>query len=72
MQGALSDLIFFILVTYKMSVSWGGGGGGGGGHQEITGSLRSDVFEPRTSTGSGLFPLSSRDFEQIFGRLYKR
>ena len=28
-------------------------------------SLSSDVFEPRKSTGSGLFPLMSRDFEQI-------
>ena len=30
------------------------------------GSLSSDVFERRTSTGSGLFALFSLDFEQIF------
>ena len=29
-------------------------------------SLSSDVFEPRTSTGSGLFQLLSSDFKQIF------
>ena len=37
------------------------------------GSLSSHVFERRTSAGSGLFALLSRDFEQLFGqkRLYK-
>ena len=29
------------------------------------GSLKSDVFERRTSTGSGIFAHLSRDFEQI-------
>ena len=29
-------------------------------------SLSSDVFERRTSTGSGLVTLLSRDFEHIF------
>ena len=33
------------------------------------GSLSSDVFERRTSTGSGRFALLSRDFEQIFGQI---
>ena len=33
------------------------------------GSLSSDVFERRTSTGSGLFALLRRDFEQIFGQI---
>ena len=33
------------------------------------GSLSSDVFERRTSTGSGLFALLSRDFDQIFGQI---
>ena len=33
------------------------------------GSLSSDVFERRTSTGSGHFALLSRDFEQIFGQI---
>ena len=33
-------------------------------------SLSSDVFErQRTSTGSGIFALLSRDFEQIFGQI---
>ena len=32
------------------------------------GVLSSDVFERRTSTGSGLFALFSRDFEQILGK----
>ena len=32
-------------------------------------SLRSDVFERRTSTGNGLFAHLSRDFEQIFGQI---
>ena len=35
----------------------------------ILGSLSSDVFERRTSTGNGLFALLSRDFEQIFGQI---
>ena len=33
------------------------------------GSLSSDVFERRTSTGSGRFALLSRDFEQILGQI---
>ena len=33
------------------------------------GSLSRDVFERRTSTGSGRFELLSRDFEQIFGQI---
>ena len=35
--------------------------------------LSGDFFEPRTSTGSGLFALLSRDFKQIFVKssLYK-
>ena len=36
--------------------------------QYLIGSLSSDVFERRTSTGSGLFALFSRDFEQILGQ----
>ena len=32
-------------------------------------SLSSDVFERRTSTGSELFSLLSRDFDQIFGQI---
>ena len=32
-------------------------------------SLSSDVFERGTSTGSGLFALLSRDFDQIFGQI---
>ena len=36
---------------------------------EVLGSLSSDVFEPRTSTGSGLFAVLSRQFEQIFGQI---
>ena len=32
-------------------------------------SLSSDVFERRTSTGSGLFALLSRDLDQIFGQI---
>ena len=32
-------------------------------------SLSSDVFERRTSTGSGLFALLSRDFDQLFGQI---
>ena len=35
----------------------------------VLGSLSSDVFERRTSTGSGRFALLSRDFEQIFGQI---
>ena len=35
----------------------------------ILGSLSSDVFERRTSTGNGRFALLSRDFEQIFGQI---
>ena len=37
--------------------------------QSLLGSLSSDVFERRTSTGSGRFALLSRDFEQIFGQI---
>ena len=33
-------------------------------------SFSSDVFEPRTSTGSGLFAVLSRQFEQIFGQIH--
>lgn len=33
------------------------------------GSFSSDVFEPRTSTGRGLFALLSRNFEQILGQI---
>ena len=33
------------------------------------GSFSSDVFEPRTSTGRGLFALLSRNFEQFFGQI---
>ena len=33
------------------------------------GSLSRDVFERRTSTGSGRFELLNRDFEQIFGQI---
>ena len=33
------------------------------------GSLSSDVFERRTSTGNGSFALLSRDFEQTFGQI---
>ena len=36
---------------------------------QLLGSLRSDVFERRTSTGNGRFALLSRDFEQIFGQI---
>ena len=36
---------------------------------QALGSLSSDVFERRTSTGNGLFALLSRDFEQIFGQI---
>ena len=32
-------------------------------------SLSSDVFERRTSTGSEVFALLSRDFDQIFGQI---
>ena len=35
----------------------------------VIGSLSSDVFERRTSTGSGRFALLSHDFEQIFGQI---
>ena len=31
----------------------------------------SDFFEPRTSTGSGLFALLSRDLKQIFGQIVR-
>ena len=34
----------------------------------LLGSLRNDVFERRTSTGSGLFALFSRGFEEILGQ----
>ena len=33
------------------------------------GSLSSEVFERRTSTGNGLFAHLSRDFEHIFGQI---
>ena len=33
------------------------------------GSLSSDVFERRTSTGNGRFALLSRDFEQVFWQI---
>ena len=33
------------------------------------GSLSSGVFERRTSTGSGVFALFGRDFEQILGQI---
>ena len=36
---------------------------------QLVGSLSSDVFERRTSTGSGRFALLSHDFEQIFGQI---
>ena len=36
------------------------------------GGFSSDVFEPRTSTGSRLFALLSCDFEQIFGQLVSK
>ena len=32
-------------------------------------SLSSDVFERRTSTGSGLFALLRRDFDKMFGQI---
>ena len=35
----------------------------------IAGSLSNDVVERRTSTGSGLFALLSRDFEQFLGQI---
>ena len=35
----------------------------------LVGSLSSDVFERRTSTGNGNFALLSRDFEQLFGQI---
>ena len=35
----------------------------------VIGSLSSDVFERRTSTGNGRFALLSRDFEQIFEQI---
>ena len=34
------------------------------------GSLRNDVFERRTSTGSGFFVLLRHDFEQMFGQIF--
>ena len=37
--------------------------------QATLGSLSSDVFERRTSTGSGRFALLSHDFKQIFGQI---
>ena len=40
-----------------------------GGIMTPLGSLSSDVFERRTSTGNGRFALLSRDFEQIFGQI---
>ena len=38
-------------------------------NRALIGSLSSDVFERRTSTGNGRFALLSRDFEQIFGQI---
>ena len=35
----------------------------------MAGSISNDVFERRTSTGSGLFALYGREFEQIFGQI---
>ena len=35
----------------------------------LIGSLSSDVFERRPSTGNGLFAYLSRDFEQIFRQI---
>ena len=32
-------------------------------------SLRNDVFERRKSTGSGLFAILGRDFDQLFGQI---
>ena len=37
--------------------------------QTLLGSLSSDVFEQHTSTGSGLFALLRRDFEQTFRQI---
>ena len=37
--------------------------------ERALGSLSSDVFELRTSTGNGLFAHLNRDFEQIFGQI---
>ena len=37
--------------------------------RSLLGSLSSDVFERRTSTGNGQFALLGRDFEQIFGQI---
>ena len=36
---------------------------------ETLGSLSSDVFERRASTGSGVFALFDRDFEQSYGKI---
>ena len=36
-------------------------------HESLLSFITSDVFEPRTSTGSGLFVHLSCDFEQTFG-----
>ena len=36
---------------------------------EALGSLSRDVFERRTSTGSGVFALFGCDFEQILGQI---
>ena len=33
-------------------------------------SFRNDVFERRTSTGSGFFVLLRHDFEQMFGQIF--
>ena len=35
----------------------------------LSGSLSTDVFERRTSTGSGLFALLRRDFDKMFGQI---
>ena len=40
-----------------------------GGDKNRIGSLSSDVFERRTSTGKARFALLSRDFEQVFGQI---
>ena len=38
-------------------------------HNRDTVPLSSHVFEPCTLTGSGLFALLSRDFQQLFGQI---
>ena len=46
-----------------------GSGFGVRGFPRLLGSLSNDVFEQHTSTGSGLFALLSRYFEQILGQI---